>query len=86
MLALEQRVMCVGNNRLGGGGGGGMKHKGGDWKTKSRVYLRNWPVRVKWAPFCNFRGPFLKKGGVLERGSPKKVFELIGTDCSMRKL
>ena len=32
-------------------------------------------------------GPFFKKGGgVLERGSPKKVFELIGTDCSMRKL
>ena len=31
-------------------------------------------------------GPFFNKGGVLERGSPKKVFELIGTDCSMRKL
>ena len=46
MLALEQRMMCVGNNRLGGGGG--LKHKGGDWKTKSRVYLGNWPMRVKW--------------------------------------
>ena len=32
-------MMCVGNNRLGGGGGGGggMKHKGGDWKTQSKV-------------------------------------------------
>ena len=34
---------------------------------------------VKWAYFCNFRGPFFKKGG------PQKVFELIGTDCSMGK-
>ena len=48
------------------------------------VYIRkpfwfrlNWGP--KWAPFCNFRGPFFKKGG------PQKVFELIGTDCSMRK-
>ena len=31
-------------------------------------------MRVKWAPFCNFRGLFSKKGG------PKNVFELIGTD------
>ena len=31
-------MMCVGNNRLGGGGGGGgMKHKGGNWKTQSKV-------------------------------------------------
>ena len=43
--------------------GGGSRHKGGDWKTKTRVYLRNWPMRVKWAPFCNFRGPFFKKRG-----------------------
>ena len=34
---------------------------------------------VKWVHFCNFRGPFFKKGG------PQKVFELIGTDCSMGK-
>ena len=27
------------------------------------VYSRNWPIRVKWAPFCNFRGSFFKKGG-----------------------
>ena len=67
-----------------GGGGGGVETQG--WKTKSRVYLRNWPLRVKWAPFCYFRGSFFKKRGVLEKGSPKKVFELIGTDCSMRKL
>ena len=31
-------------------------------------------MRVKLAPFCNFRGLFSKKGG------PKNVFELIGTD------
>ena len=42
----------------GGGGGGGFKQKGGNGNTKSRVYLRNWPMRVKCAPFCNFRGPF----------------------------
>ena len=35
-----------------------------------RVYCRNWPMRVKWAAFCNFRGPFFEKGG------PPKVFEL----------
>ena len=34
---------------------------------------------VKWAPFCNFRGPWFKKVG------PQKVFELIGTDCSLMK-
>ena len=34
-----------------------------------RVYCRNWPMRVKWAAFCNFRGPFFEKGG------PPKVFE-----------
>ena len=45
----------------------------------TRVNSRNWPMRVKWAPFCNFRGPFFKKG------VPQKVFELVGTDCSMRK-
>ena len=28
-----------------------------------RVYSRNWPMRVKWAVFCNFRGTFFKKGG-----------------------
>ena len=32
-------------------------------QTLCRVYSRNWPVRVKWAPFCNFRGLFFKKGG-----------------------
>ena len=47
MLALEQRVMCVGNNRLGGGGGGG---GGGELNT------RGGPGRPK-ARF-NFRGPF----------------------------
>ena len=38
-------------------------------------------MRIKFAPFCNFRGPFFKKGG----GGPQKVFELIGADCSMGK-
>ena len=42
----------------GGGGGGGLKHKGGNWKTKSRVYLRTWPMWVKWAPFGNFKENF----------------------------
>ena len=32
-------------------------------QTLCRVYSRNWPVRVKWDPFCNFRGPFFEKGG-----------------------
>ena len=36
-------------------------------------------MRVKWAPFCNFRGPFFKKGG------PEKVFGLLGRDCSIGK-
>ena len=33
------------------------------WLYLPRVYSRNWLMRVKWAPFCNFRGPFFKKGG-----------------------
>ena len=44
-----------------------------------RVYSRIWSTRVKWAPVCNFRGPFSSKA------VPQKVFELIGTDCSMTK-
>ena len=50
----------------------------------SRVFSRNGPMRVKWAPFCNFRGAFFKKGGP-RKGIPQKVFELIGTDFTMRK-
>ena len=49
-----------------------------------RVYSRNWPMRVKWALFGNFGGAFCKKGGPRNR-LPQKVFELIGTDCSMTK-
>ena len=41
-------------------------------------------MRVEWAPFCKFRGPFFKGGGP-RKGVPQKVFELIGTDCSMTK-
>ena len=37
----------------------------------------------KLAPFCNFLGPFFKKGGP-RKGFPQKVFELTGTDCSMK--
>ena len=37
-----------------------------------RVYSRNWPMRVKWAPFCNFRGPSFKKRGP-RKGVPQKV-------------
>ena len=29
--------------------------------VQSRVYSGNWPMRVKWAPFCNYGGPFSKK-------------------------
>ena len=25
-------------------------------RSDCRVYSRNWPITVKWAPFCNFRG------------------------------
>ena len=46
--------------------------------------LENWPMRVKWGLLCNLRGPFFKKGGP-RKGVPQKVFELIGTDCSMGK-
>ena len=52
-------------------------------QTKCRVFSRNWPVRVKWAPFCNFRGYFFKKAGP-RKGFPQKLFELISSDCSMR--
>ena len=51
----------------------------------SRVYSSNWPMKVKWAPFCNFRGPFFKRKKGRKRWGRLKVFELIGTDCSMRK-
>ena len=37
-----------------------------------RVYSRNWPIRVNWAPFCNFRGPSFKKRGP-RKGVPQKV-------------
>ena len=40
-----------------------------------RVYSRNWPMGVKWAPFCNFRGPYFKKGGP-RKGVLQKVFAL----------
>ena len=33
-------------------------------------------MRVKWAPFCNFRGPFFKKGEKRRKGGIQKVFEL----------
>ena len=33
-----------------------------------RLYYRNWPMRVKWAPFCNFRGPLSRKE------SPKRYY------------
>ena len=32
-------------------------------------------MRVKWAPFCNFRGPFFKKEGP-RKGVPQKVIKL----------
>ena len=28
-----------------------------------RVYSRIWPMRVKWAPFCNFRGALFQERG-----------------------
>ena len=39
------------------------------WLYLPRVYFRNWLMRVKWAPFCNFRGPFFKKGSP-RKGAP----------------
>ena len=71
MLALEQRVMCVGNNRLGGGGGGGGGNETQGWEledTKQGLIL----------------GALFFEKGVPRKGV-QKVFELIGTDCSMRK-
>ena len=32
-------------------------------------------MRLKWASFCNFRGPFFKKGGP-RKGFPQKVIKL----------
>ena len=31
---------------------------------------------VKWAPFCNFRGPYFKKGGP-RKGVLQKVFDSV---------
>ena len=49
------------------------------WYQYQGLFFRNWPIRVKWAPFFNFRGPFFKTG------VPQKVFQLIGTEYSLRK-
>ena len=37
--------------------------------TWHRVCSRNWLMRVKWAPFCNFRGTFFER-----RGPPKGIW------------
>ena len=58
MLALEQRVMCVGNKTQGWG----------LEDTKQGLIL----------------GALFFEKGVPRKGV-QKVFELIGTDCSMRK-
>ena len=60
-------------------------------RSDCRVYSRNWPMRVKWAPFCNFRGAFLKKkrykkGGTKSKYTSWVLFEtfdiLHGSDSS----
>ena len=48
---------------------------GGMTSIPCRVYSRNWPMRVKSAPFCNFCEPFFKKG-VQERWPPKRYLNL----------
>ena len=40
-----------------------------------RVYSRNWPMRVKWAPFCNFRGALFQERG---KGSFAAILEHSG--------
>ena len=49
------------------------------WYQYQGSFFRNWPMRVKWTPFFNFRGPFFKTG------VPQNIFQLIGTECSMRR-
>ena len=39
-------------------------------RSDCRVYSRNWPMRVKWAPFCNFRGAFFKNKSGTRKGAP----------------
>ena len=60
-------------------------------RSDCRVYSRNWPMRVKWAPFCNFRGAFFKKkrykkGGTKSKYTSWVLFEtfdiLHGSDSS----
>ena len=50
-------------------------------RSDCRVYSRNWPMRVKWAPFCNFRGPFFKKKRGTRKGAPNP-----NTQCFLRLL
>ena len=45
-------------------------------RSACTVYSSNWPMRVKWAPFCNFTGPFFKKGGTKSKY----------TECFLRPL
>ena len=46
----------------------------------SRVYSRNWPMRVKWAPFLSFEGPFSRNGAKKGGCKYKK------TECFLRLL
>ena len=70
----------------GGGGGGDLSTRVGTGRQKAGIILEIGQCGSNGPPSVILRRTFFKKGGVLERGSPKKVFELIGTDCSMRKL
>lgn len=51
------------------------------WWWWYRVYSRNWPIRVEWAPFCYFREPFFKKRGPRKEHAPnpKKNWVLFET-------
>ena len=46
-------------------------------RSDCRVYSRNWPMRVKWAPFCNFRGPFFKKKKGYKKGGTKSKYTVL---------
>ena len=48
--------------------------------TRSRVYTKNWRVRVKWAPFRYFRGPFFQEWGS-KKGGPQKENEPLLPRC-----
>ena len=49
------------------------------WLYLPRVYFRNWLMRVKWAPFCNFRGALFQERGSKKGGTKSKKLVLFET-------